>query len=118
MTSGYRDPPCCANHPERVARSKCPGCLASFCDGSLPFLVNDAPWCEVCGNRVAASSAPKWGRAAVAFVVTWGPLTLLFMLAGRLYPIAMVVFYGLATLFVINVAVPLRGTERPRITRR
>ena len=50
----------CVNHPDLRATSKCPKCAHAFCEGCLAFTVNGIPWCELCSNKLADESKPRW----------------------------------------------------------
>jgi len=86
------------------------------------MLVNDEPWCDVCANRVVESARPRLGRGLAAAVVTWGPLSLLWLVIfvglHRMFVGWMAITYGASALFIWNQISPVRGAEPPRVARR
>ena len=96
----------CANHPETSAAARCGKCRTALCDPCSAFLINDAAWCEPCGNEEVESGK---GHPVVAIVV----LAVLFvgwlgLMAVQLFVIRRVWFWTIALVIVpFGVAWPI-----------
>jgi hypothetical protein len=115
----------CTNPDRRPGLAKCFKCGSLFCDSCLAFVVNQDPYCEVCGNKLLDDLRPRWLPAVAIFLSAF----VLVVLGNGAYWMAFgywrtsfsllgfVLLLGAAKL-AWHVADPIGSADKPRVMRR
>jgi hypothetical protein len=82
----------CINHPELPASSKCPKCAHAFCEDCLAFTVNGVRWCELCSNKLADETKPRWPLFWIVLGSGWTLTTVVWIAKRLLVPVPIPLF--------------------------
>lgn len=101
--------------------TRCARCRTDFCDLCLGFIVNDAPWCEPCGNTEKETGKGRPGLAIVVGLVlfaAWAILILVQLFVIQRFWIASAALVLVPVGAAWTIAYPPTVGEKPRIVDR